>query len=249
MAPKPTLVNRTYRVNVGSLPVDDIDMGQVIDALNMHLRQKDSTFLLVTPNLTNVAIFHEDTRVQEAYRAASMILADGWPISLAAKWRTRKSLAVVPGSLLLPTWVAQLSQPTRFLVIGGKNGLAISQALYNLNDSIEDVVYDDSLWQADSGSETRLLELMTAVDPDVLLLLLGSPKQEVLAMAAVRAGFKGVILCVGAAGDFMARMPKRAPDPFQKLGLEWLYRITQDPTRLGPRYLKSLRPFLSAVRK
>jgi N-acetylglucosaminyldiphosphoundecaprenol N-acetyl-beta-D-mannosaminyltransferase len=196
-----------------------------------------------------VAIFHEDPRVQEAYRRADLILADGWPIGLAAKWQQNRRLSIVPGSVLLPTWVQKLEKPARFLVVGGKNGLATVQALHSLSDLVEDVGFDDSTWLLGAEDPKKLTGLLESFQPDVLLLLLGSPKQEVLAMAAIEAGFKGLILCLGATGDFLAQIPKRAPELVQRAGLEWLYRITQEPTRLGPRYLKSLKPFLKAIKK
>jgi len=68
-------------------------------------------------------------------------------------------------------------------------------------------------------------------------------------MSAIADGFCGVILCIGAAGDFMADMPKRAPKVIRRAKLEWLYRVGQEPARLGPRYLKAVVPFVKTVRK
>lgn len=237
------------RVRIGTFEVDDLTLDETITELNAHLMKPEGSFLVVTPNLTNVAVFHSDVRVRRAYQQANLVLADGWPIKLAARWRNRQSVSLVPGSALLPLWVGQLRQPTRFLVIGGKNGLAISQALYQLSSYVEVAKFEDSQWLDDTASAKRLIHEISKTSPDVVLLLLGSPKQEVLALNAIESGFCGVILCLGAAGDFIAHMPKRAPQGVQRAGLEWLYRITQEPARLGPRYLKAVRPFWQAIKK
>ena len=240
---------RTRRFRVGHLPIDDCEMEEVITRLNSHSASSQRACLVVSPNLTNVAIFKSDIRVQDAYQRADFILADGWPLQLAALANKQSKPPLVPGSELLPAWLRQLTKPTNFLIVGGKNGLAISQALMGSSNFVSSVKFDDGQWQANSEDFARLGGLIDESQPDILLLLLGSPKQEVLAMSAIANGFCGVILCIGAAGDFMADMPKRAPKVIQRAKLEWLYRVGQEPARLGPRYLKALVPFVKTVRK
>jgi N-acetylglucosaminyldiphosphoundecaprenol N-acetyl-beta-D-mannosaminyltransferase len=70
----------------------------------------------------------------------------------------------------------------------------------------------------------------------LLFIGIGSPKQEVFAHAH-RDSIKAVQLCVGAAFDFHAGTKKMAPPWMQKHGLEWLFRLTQEPKRLWKRYL------------
>jgi len=224
-------------------------MKEVITHLNSHSAASQRACLVVSPNLTNVAIFKSDIRVQDAYQRADFVLADGWPLQLAALTNRQPKPPLVPGSELLPAWLKQLTKPTNFLIVGGKNGLAISQALMGASDFVSSVKFDDSQWQANLEDFARLGGLIDESQPDVLLLLLGSPKQEVLALRAIADGFCGVILCIGAAGDFMAGMPKRAPKVVQQAKLEWLYRVGQEPARLGPRYLKAVVPFVKTIRK
>jgi exopolysaccharide biosynthesis WecB/TagA/CpsF family protein len=156
---------------------------------------------------------------------------------------------LVPGSELLPHWLANLDKPARFLIIGGKNGLAISQALLKTNPMVTNASFDDGTWEVTPADSERLKNLVTQARPDVLLLLLGSPKQELLALSAIDDGFTGVILCIGAAGDFLAGIPSRAPKLVRKAKLEWVYRVVKEPARLGPRYFSSVVPFVKAVRK
>ena len=73
----------------------------------------------------------------------------------------------------------------------------------------------------------------------VLLACLSFPKQELFAhdVRAARQAAGGIIMCVGAAVDFLSGVKPRAPELFQRLGLEWLHRLLTNPRRLWRRYL------------
>jgi N-acetylglucosaminyldiphosphoundecaprenol N-acetyl-beta-D-mannosaminyltransferase len=76
-----------------------------------------------------------------------------------------------------------------------------------------------------------------AVNTQLLWIGLGTPKQDLVAAVLRDLGAAPVILCVGAAFDFMAGTMPRAPEWMQRAGLEWLYRLWLEPGRLGRRYL------------
>lgn len=80
-------------------------------------------------------------------------------------------------------------------------------------------------------------------NPDFIWVGLGAPKQEIW-MAAHENKNRGLMIGVGAAFDYESGNIKRAPKWMQKLNLEWLYRLKQDPKRLLPRYIKTNSKFL-----
>ena len=84
--------------------------------------------------------------------------------------------------------------------------------------------------------DDEIVKLINASGADFVWIGLGAPKQEKW-MAAHRDRIKGVMLGVGAGFDFHAGTIKRAPLILQKIGLEWLYRLFQNPKRLVKRYL------------
>jgi exopolysaccharide biosynthesis WecB/TagA/CpsF family protein len=66
----------------------------------------------------------------------------------------------------------------------------------------------------------------------------GAPQQEAVAHALrIRGRARGLALCVGASLNFITGAERRAPQWMQRAGLEWLYRLSQDPRRLANRYL------------
>ena len=80
---------------------------------------------------------------------------------------------------------------------------------------------------------------------DVLWVALGAPKQNYEAERFRDHAAAPVIVTVGAAFDFIGGTKRRAPSWMQKLGLEWVFRMFQEPRRLGPRYLKNNPRFLA----
>jgi N-acetylglucosaminyldiphosphoundecaprenol N-acetyl-beta-D-mannosaminyltransferase len=72
--------------------------------------------------------------------------------------------------------------------------------------------------------------------PDILVVGLGAPKQELWTYRERKRLNTAVILCAGATIDFLAGERARAPEWCQKYGLEWLYRTLEEPRRLAPRY-------------
>jgi len=99
------------------------------------------------------------------------------------------------------------------------------------------------------ADELKDCELLNQSGADIIWVGLGAPKQEVW-MYRARPHLKAAVLIgVGAAFDFLAGNKKRAPEWMQKSGLEWAYRLMQEPDRLASRYLKTNPIFVAAVLK
>ena len=86
-----------------------------------------------------------------------------------------------------------------------------------------------------------------AVNTQLLWIGLGTPKQDLVAATLRSLGAAPVILCVGAAFDFLAGTKRRAPEWMQRTGLEWLHRLGSEPGRLGRRYLVGNPQFMWGV--
>ena len=80
-----------------------------------------------------------------------------------------------------------------------------------------------------------MIDMINKADSDIIWIGLGAPRQEKW-MLAHKGAFRGVCVGVGAAFDFHAGTIKRAPRWVQLMGLEWLYRMFQNPERLVKRY-------------
>lgn len=82
---------------------------------------------------------------------------------------------------------------------------------------------------------------------DAVWIGLGAPKQDVMGARMCEAGAASVVLCVGAAFDFLSGTKRRAPEWMRRSGLEWLHRLLSEPTRLWRRYLVGNARFVGGV--
>ena len=201
--------------------------------------------LIVTPNVDHVVRVHMDPEFAEAVRFSSLRLADGMPIVWLSKLCHYPGLPErVTGADLLPA-IAKRSQykGVSIFLLGGADGVAekAAQAIILKYDkvSIVGTLAPSMGFENDENECQRIVTAINDVRPDILFVALGSPKQELWAYRYLDALDVGPVLGVGAAFDFMSGTIMRAPKIFQRMGLEWLWRVCLEPRRLLLRYLRS----------
>ena len=122
------------------------------------------------------------------------------------------------------------------------SGTAANCQLPTINYQLSIAGIDDSFIKLDQD-QPAVIDRINAAKPDVLFVALGNPKQE-LWMGRNRAKLDvGVMIGVGGTFNFIAGKVKRAPKWMQRCGLEWIYRILQEPGRLWRRYAYGLFKF------
>ncbi|STZ26113.1 WecB/TagA/CpsF family glycosyl transferase [Mycolicibacterium aichiense] len=106
-------------------------------------------------------------------------------------------------------------------------------------------------WLGSADNMRELAARVAAFGADLVLIGVGSPLQERVAVSLLSAqGVTAVLMGVGASIDFIAgETARRAPKWMQRLGIEWLHRILTDPGRLLKRYVGDVVPFLRVVRQ
>lgn len=198
---------------------------------------------VVTPNSHHVVTVHNDrTRLLPIYREAWLSLCDSRILHRLSRLDCR-SFPLVPGSDLVAALMSELnrrsplSEPRRVLIVGPP-----SSAEGPLRGAYRNVLFEILPAPVGLGKEAalRLEVARNCLDRswDILLLCVGCPAQELIAHELAGLGrSSGVALCAGAAIDFLTGARIRAPVWMQRLGLEWAYRLAQEPTRLWRRYL------------
>jgi N-acetylglucosaminyldiphosphoundecaprenol N-acetyl-beta-D-mannosaminyltransferase len=140
----------------------------------------------------------------------------------------------------------------RVAILGGPPGTA--EAVAEREAERHDIVIVDpmpvGLWDAPDALEAMFTRVRSA-NPNLVLIGLGVPKQELLA-DRLRPCVSGPILCCGAAIPVLGGSIRRAPAVVRKVGAEWAFRICQEPARMAPRYVQTgswfLRAFLHELR-
>jgi N-acetylglucosaminyldiphosphoundecaprenol N-acetyl-beta-D-mannosaminyltransferase len=199
---------------------------------------------VVTPNVDHAVMFQENPRLRAAYRAASLVVADGHPVVLASRLLGRPVPQRVAGSDLAPAVLAKASpdRPLKVFLLGAAPGVA-ERAAKNIEAKYPGVQVVGTCspplgFEKDANENHRILDQIAAAAPDLLIVGLGAPKQEFWVHQHQHEIVAAAALCVGATIDFFAGEKRRAPRWMQRTGLEWLHRLSTEPRRLFRRYAR-----------
>ena len=198
-------------------------------------------------------------------KTADFVTADGMPIVLLSKLLRDPLPARVTGADMVPAICRRCAEEglsvyvlggdkdaveaafEKLRVVNGQDarcpsGTAANCQLPTINYQLSIAGIDDSFIKLDQD-QPEIIDRINAAKPDVLFVALGNPKQE-LWMGRNRAKLDvGVMIGVGGTFNFIAGKVKRAPKWMQRCGLEWIYRILQEPGRLWRRYAYGLFKF------
>jgi N-acetylglucosaminyldiphosphoundecaprenol N-acetyl-beta-D-mannosaminyltransferase len=199
---------------------------------------------VVTPSVDHVVLLSQRADLMAAYRDAALVLADGAPI-LWTSWLVGKPLpGRVAGSDLASAvfWAASPAAPLTVFLLGASPGVA-ERAKVRVEREYSNVrvvgTYSPPLGtEKDPAENAQALAAVASAKPELLVVGLGAPKQELWVQQHQHQIRARVALCIGATIDFLAGAKLRAPRWMQTLGVEWLFRTLQEPERPGKRYFQ-----------
>lgn len=220
----------------------------------LGLVEKDGTgHYVVTPNVDHAVLLHKRPELSAVYGDASLVVADGLPLIWASRWFGKSLPERVAGSDLVPAVFRAAQRPINVYLLGARPGVA-EAAARNIEREYRNVrvvgLQSPSVgFEKESQSNDEAVNQVAEKAPDVLVLGLGAPKQELWAHRERHRLRAKVILCAGATIDFIAGERKRAPVWCQRYGLEWAYRALEEPRRLVPRYAEDVAVFPKLLAK
>ena len=238
-------------VEVLGMPLACVDENGLLDHLFGALRDGRGGWL-ITANLDFLRRYTKEPGIRELYAQADVMVADGMPLVWAAQLMGEPLPERVAGSALIYRFAERAAAEDRSLYfLGGEPGAgeAAAKVLCERHPGLR-----VAGWSAPRiSAEPAELEIAAVVaelrkkKPDLLLVGLGSPKQERL-IRAVRAYFPHMwMVGVGISFSFVAGRVSRAPVWMRKTGLEWIHRLSQEPKRLARRYLIEDLPFAAEL--
>ena len=230
---------------------DNVTMTEAVEKI-LHLVQKaDSPQHVCTGNLDHLALLREDAEFRMIYSSAALVLADGMPIVWLSRLRpdTANLAERVAGSdLLMELCRASAWTGLRLFFLGGYPGAAEAAKL-TLEARFPGVQICGTYCPPKEAFETpeeqeKIAQLLREANPDVLLVGLGAPKQEKWIARHKMQLSVPVSIGVGGSFEMAAGMVTRAPRLVQRTGMEWAWRLLQDPRRLYARYFGRDLPLL-----
>ncbi len=192
-----------------------------------------------------------DDAAARALAGSTLVLPDGMPVVWALRALGERIEDRVYGpDLMLAACERSLETGARHFLYGGRDRDATVALAAGLRERFPGLAIAGS-WTPphrplSEAEEDEVAGLIDGAGSDIVWVGLGSPKQE-LWMERMRPRLRAPVLVgVGAAFDFHAGRVSQAPGWMQRRGLEWAYRLSREPRRLGPRYLRDNPAFVAA---
>jgi N-acetylglucosaminyldiphosphoundecaprenol N-acetyl-beta-D-mannosaminyltransferase len=249
---QPRLSAVTAPPTVGVLGVDLAltDYQEMLDWIDAMVASQARGYLCAC-NVHTVMASGEDPELRDALETASINVPDGQPLV----WAINALGHALPGRVYGPELMSRACERAvesghRFYLYGGRNQGALVQLALNLRRRYPGVRivggYSPPHRPLTSEEEAAVIEEINHSRADVVWAGIGVPKQEKW-MARMRPHLAApVLIGVGAAFDFHAGLVPQAPSWIQESGLEWAYRLAQEPRRLWKRYLRYNPKFVAA---
>ncbi len=252
--PQPAAAPTTPReVSVLGVPLALTDYDDTMEWMDATIAHRETGYICVAATHT-IMVCHEDPELREAVLNSSLTVPDGQPLVWAMNALGGNLTDRVYGPDLMARYCERAAgNGARMYLYGGRNQGALVQLALNLRQSYPGVKivggYSPPFRDLSEEEEDAIVDEINGTQADVVWVGVGAPKQEKW-MAAMRERLDAPVLVgVGAAFDFHAGLVPQAPEWMQSAGLEWLYRMAQEPRRLGPRYVRYNPRFVTGFAK
>lgn len=221
------------KIDVLGVPVAKVTMEEAVNVVNEYMHS-DTFHCVYTPNPEIVMLAKNDPSYMEILRKADLVVPDGIGVVIASKMKKGDKLPErVPGyDLVQNTMKRAAKEGYKYYFFGSKPGIA-EQAAEKMRETYPGIqivgTHDGYFKQEDVPA---IIEDINESGANIILVALGAPKQEKW-IEENKHLLPNVRVAVGVGGslDGMAGVVKRAPMIYQKLGLEWFYRLLKQPSR------------------
>jgi len=238
------------RMHLLGLPLDAVTENEALSILEQRLARRQGTWV-ITPNLDILRQYCTNPSVRpffEAAESADLFLADGMPLIWASRLARTPLPERVPGSGLVLSLAQRAAQRGwSIFLLGGAPGAA-DRAAAVLQEKFPGIRIAGTCcpevgFDKDPQKLAALRQQLVNARPDIVYMALGFPKQEFVTQYLRVALPETTFLGIGISLSFIAGEVKRAPAWIQRVGLEWVHRLVQEPRRLAKRYLVHDAPF------
>jgi N-acetylglucosaminyldiphosphoundecaprenol N-acetyl-beta-D-mannosaminyltransferase len=229
------------RRDILGIPIAMTDYVGAMDVMDQMIERRDRGWVCAAA-VHSVMVAQSDPEMRRALSEANVTVPDGMPIVWAANMLGEHLPNRVYGPELMRCYCDRsVERGHRVWLYGGRDQGALVQLALNLRRKHPGIRivggYSPPFRPLSPEEDDAIAKQIDEARPDVLWVGIGVPKQEKW-MVRVREKVEVPVMCaVGAAFDFHAGRVSQAPHWMQERGLEWTYRIAQEPRRLLPRYL------------
>ena len=228
------------RVDVLGVHVSAINMPLALETIEDWIARRERHYVCVT-GVHGIMESQQDESLRRIHNAAGLVTPDGMPLVWVSRLKGQRHVNRVYGpDLMLALCERSVVKGYRHYLYGGMEGVPERLAA-NLQIRFPDLqivgTYSPRFGPINDEDDAEITHMINDAAPDIVWVGLSTPKQERWMAAHTDRLTAPVLIGVGAACDFHAGLKKQAPRWMQRSGLEWLFRLVSEPSRLWKRYL------------
>jgi N-acetylglucosaminyldiphosphoundecaprenol N-acetyl-beta-D-mannosaminyltransferase len=238
------------RTNILGVGVSVTNMEMTLNVIDEWIRRQEAQYICVT-GVHGVMESYRRATIRETHNAAGLVVPDGMPLVWLSRLKGHSQVSRVYGpDLMLAMCERSAQRGYRNVFYGGGAGVGellvarLEARFPGLNAA---GVYSPPFRPLTAEEDAEYTAAIKRARPDIVWVGISTPKQESWMAEHVERLRPAVLIGVGAAFDFHAGLKAQAPKWMRRTGLEWLFRLIQEPARLGPRYLKNNPHFLGLI--
>jgi N-acetylglucosaminyldiphosphoundecaprenol N-acetyl-beta-D-mannosaminyltransferase len=225
--------------NILGVKVNMFNIPGAVTAIDQWVKQRKQNYISVAA-VSTIMAGHKSKRVRRVLNRAGLVTPDGMPLVWLGRLFGFKTERVYGPDLMLETCRLAEKKGYSNYFYGGDDGVAelLAEKLKQHFPALKIVgSFSPPFRQLTPQEDQNIIQQINAANPDIIWVGLSSPKQD-LWMAEHQGKIKApVMIGVGAAFNFHSGQVKQAPHWMQRSGLEWIFRLYQEPRRLWKRYL------------
>ena len=239
------------KVNILGTPVSSLTMDELFSDWESVIKAKEKAQVCITP-VNSILAARATARVQEIYKNADYVLCDGVPVKWASNFLGDPIKERITGLDVLPRiFPFAASRNFTVFLLGASPGVAdqLKGVMEEKHPGVKIVGSFVPPFRAVFSKEENqeMMEVINAVKPDILLVSLTAPKQDIWIAENLDKLDTHLAIGIGGAFEVAAGMIQRAPLWMQKSGLEWFYRFLQEPERMFRRYFVEAPVFIPLI--
>lgn len=223
------------------------NLEQFLQLLEERMKNEERTFI-VTANPETLMIGEKNSEFKRILMSDhTIITADGIGVVKGMQKLGYEIKERVTGVDIVKKMLVSANKERRSLYLFGAKQEVVSALAEKISQEYSDI----QLLGYTNGyvsDKDEVFEKIKKLSPDIVLVALGIPAQELLIERHYEAFNKGIFIGIGGAFDVLSGMKKRAPKFFVKYNLEWLYRICSEPKRMK-RFYQSNVQYLKIIKK
>jgi N-acetylglucosaminyldiphosphoundecaprenol N-acetyl-beta-D-mannosaminyltransferase len=234
------------RIALFGIEIDNLTMdhaiAEIVAATDGNGPPRQISFV----NADCVNLAHRNARYREALAGSTRVFADGIGMKIAGRILGSEIRENLCGTDVFPRLCAALAEANKSIyLLGARPGVAQAACewISRTHPAVRIAGFQDGYY--DSAHEPAIVAAIAKSRPDVLLVAFGAPKQELWIAQHLAASGARVALGVGGLFDYYSGRIPRAPLWVREIGMEWVWRLIQEPGRLWKRYLAGNIVFLT----